>query len=261
MQKFRKKKITILNGRKIEEMNEIIICKNKSVIVAADVAEFCDLISLILAVKGVSGIGAFKLGFGLGLDGLKGMTEEIKKVLGKDFPVIYDHQKAANDIPDTGALFAKKLKEAGVDAAILFPFTGPVTQEAWTKSCQDAGLEVLTGGIMTHKKFLVSEGGYIADEAPEKIYRLACKLGVKHFAVPGNKLNWVQKIKEILTEELGEGNFVLYAPGFITQGGDISECGQVAGDKWHAIVGSAICGKINSDGAREAAINVTKMIA
>ena len=121
-------------------------------------------------------------------------------------------------------------------------------------------MNVLIGGIMTHAKFLVSEGGYIADDAPERIFRLACKLGVRHFVVPGNRINWVRYLKTVLYDELGEGNFVLYAPGFITQKGDISECGQVAGKEWHAIVGSAIYGKKTHGEMKEAAITVTKMI-
>jgi len=245
-----------------DKSRNLIIPAKKSIIVAADVEEFGDLIRLALAVKDVNGIGGFKVGFSLGIDGLTGIVKEVKAILGHDFPVIYDHQKAGNDIPAMGSVFARKLKNAGVKAAILFPFTGPATQEAWTKSCFDEGLEVLTGGIMTHQNFLVSEGGYISDEAPERIYRLACKLGVRHFVVPGNKINWVKKIYAILVEELGEGNFTLYAPGFITQEGDISECGQAAGPSWHAIVGSAIYGKMkNPDEMKQMAITVTKMIA
>lgn len=246
------------------DLNESIIQRKKSVIVAADVDDYRDLVRVALAVKGIDGIGAIKLGFGLGLDGLGNMTKEIKNILGESFPVIYDHQKAGNDIPDTGAIFARKMKRAGVDAAILFPFTGPATQEAWTKACFDEGLKVLTGGMMTHPKFLTDEGGYITGDVPERIYRLACKLGVIHFVVPGNKPEWVKKIRAILVEELGEGNFVLYAPGFITQGGDISECGQAAGNEWHAIVGSAIYGKSNllksPEEMRKSAARMVKLI-
>jgi orotidine-5'-phosphate decarboxylase len=117
---------------------------------------------------------------------------------------------------------------------------------------------------MTHPKFLVSEGGYVADEAVERIYRLACENGVNHFVVPGTKINWVKKIRQILEEKLGKGNFVLYAPGFISQGGDISECGQAAGDEWHAIVGSAIYGKGEPNSwakMKEEAEKVTRQIA
>ena len=171
--------------------------------------------------------------------------------------IIYDHQKAGNDIPDMGKGFSKDLKEAGVDAAILFPFAGPETQTIWTNECFEAGLQVLTGGIMTHPKFLVSEGGYIADDVPERIFRLACELGVNHFIVPGNKLHWVMKLRSLVVNELGEGNYTLSAPGFLTQGGDISECAKSAGDNWHAIVGSGI---YKADDIHQAAINITKQI-
>ena len=237
-----------------------IIEAQKSVIVAADVPDIVSLQKLVLAVKDVPGIGGVKLGFELGLQNLDVMAAIVRSTLRQreiEASIIYDHQKAGNDIPDIGINFARTLKKAGVDAAIVFPFTGPVTQERWTKACFDAGLQVLTGGIMTHSKFLVSEGGYIADDAPERIFHLACELGVRHFVVPGNKLHWVKKLRAILVEELGEGNFVLYAPGFIKQGGDISECGQAAGNEWHAIVGSAI---YKADDMRKAAIAVTSQI-
>ena len=210
---------------------------------------------------GVTGIGGFKLGLTLAMQDLSAAVSAVRQSLGPNFPVIYDHQKAGNDIPDMGKQFAEVLKKSGVDVAILFPFAGPATQEAWTKSCFNAGLQVLTGGVMTHSRFLVSEGGYIADESVERIYRLACKLGVKGFVVPGNKINWVNKIRSVLVEELGENNFVLYAPGFITQKGDISECGQAAGNEWHAIVGSAIYKQPTREEQRQAALTVTSQIA
>lgn len=242
------------------EQGQRIIEASRSVIVAADVYELKDLMTLLRATADISGISAFKPGITLGLDGLLEATRMIKLESDGRLKVIYDHQKAGNDIPEMGEKFAKKLVDAGVDAAILFPFTGPATQEAWTNACFSAGLQVLTGGIMTHPKFLVSEGGYIADEAPEAIFRLAAKLGVRHFVVPGNKLGWVQKLRAILVEELGEGNFVLYAPGFITQGGDLSECGLVAGKEFHGIVGSGIYNKDTVDAMRVAALRCTSQL-
>ena len=47
-----------------------LIEAKKSIIVAADVSSIADLKKLASAVKGVSGISGFKLGFDLGLDGL-----------------------------------------------------------------------------------------------------------------------------------------------------------------------------------------------
>lgn len=244
------------------EKEKLIIAEPRSVIVAADVSSIASLIDLVGATIDVPGISAYKIGASL-LKHLDAVVSNIRKIggrVGKVPAIIYDHQKAGNDIPDIGVGFAKMLAESGVNVAILFPFAGPATQEKWTTACFDAGLKVLTGGVMTHPKFLVSEGGYIADDAPERIIRLAVDLGVRHFVVPGTKLNWVQKIKELLDGLLGPGNYVLYAPGFIDQGGVITECGKFAGDNWHAIVGSAIYKKKTPNEMREAAILATSQI-
>jgi len=245
-------------------MNRIVPSKivpsKRSVIVAADVIGTSAFDSLIEGVAGVPGIGGIKIGFTMGLQNLANVVRVVRQKMGAHFPIIYDHQKAGNDIPEMSASFVALLQNSSVDAAILFPFAGPATQEAWTRACFDSGVQVITGGIMTHPKFLVSEGGYIADEAVDRIYRFACQLGVSHFVVPGNKVDWVRQIRATLVEELGEGNFVLYAPGFITQKGDISECGQAAGDEWHAIVGSAIYKQTSKEARRQAAIAVTSQI-
>lgn len=220
-----------------------LIKDQKSVIVACDVSTIIDLERLVEATCRIPGIGGYKIGLELVIPyGMGGMVEAIGRVFQaemNDKPIIYDHQKGGTDIPDLGAKFAKAL--AGyVDAVILFPFGGAQTAEDWIMACQDRGLVVLVGGHMTQKKFLVSEGGYIADEAPEQIYKLGAKMGVRDFVVPGNKVEFAAKYKRLLDEVLGEGSFTLYAPGFIAQGGAISETGKVAGDNWHAIVGSAI---------------------
>ncbi len=238
-----------------------IISSGKSVIVAADVPTDVKLRSLTEGMVGIPGIGGFKLGLTLAIQDLKKSVGIVRANMGWDFPIIYAHQKAGNAIPGMGPQFAEALRNSGVDAAILFPFTGPTTQTAWTKACFDTGLQVITGGMMTHANFLSSEGGYIADDSVERIYRNACSLGVGHFVVPGNKIEWVKRIRNWLLEELGDDNFVLYAPGFITQNGDISECGQAAGSEWHAIVGSAIYERPTAEEQRQAAIALTSQIA
>ncbi len=237
-----------------------IIPYDRSIVVAADVSSPAAAAFLAGALKGVNRIGGFKVGLELGLAGLKQTVDAIRNV-DPNAAVIYDHQKAGNDIPEMGAKFAKQVKMAGCDAAILFPFAGPETQERWTKDCQDAGLGIIVGGVMTHPKFLVSEGGYIADDAPERIVRLACALGVRDFVVPGTKIAWVEKLHGILVEELGIANFVLYAPGFITQGGDISECGRAAGAYFHPIVGRDIYGKATAAEMREAAVRLVRALS
>ncbi len=101
-------------------------------------------------------------------------------------------------------------------------------------------MHVMVGGHMTQKEFLASEGCFIADGAPERIYQVAAEACVRDFVVPGNKAALVNQYCGLLSRFLGEGNFTLYAPRFIAEGGSISETGKVAGKNRHTIVGSGI---------------------
>ena len=133
----------------------------KGVIVACDVSDSNTLLDVVKATSSVRGVAGYKLGFQLSLRcSLPFLVESIRREA-PSAQIIYDHQKAGNDIPDMGVRFAEACKAAGVDSVILFPLAGPVTQEAWTKACQDAGLKVIVGGNMTHKKFVTTDGGYV----------------------------------------------------------------------------------------------------
>ena len=236
-------------------MSERIIQADRSVIVAADVqAE--KLSKLVESTYLVEGIGGYKVGLALALE--KGLPNIVDLILyHTDLPVIYDHQKAGNDIPAMGATFAKVCSKAGVDAVILFPFAGPKTEKDWIQACQDQGLGVIVGAHMTQPNFLASEDGFIADESPDRIFTLAVEEGVRDFVVPGNKVEYVQHYKELFDNLLGIGNFTLYAPGFVTQGGEISEFAAIAGSQWHTIVGSGI---YNAEDMTFAANEMTKNI-
>lgn len=239
-------------------MNELLIPLEKSVIVAADV-EADKLSPLVKATSQVPLIGGYKVGLVLGLE--LSLPETVRRVKEHTpLPVIYDHQKAGNDIPEMGSQFARVCKQAGVDAVILFPFASRKTHVDWVKAAQDAGLGILVGGHMTQPEFLNSECGYIADDAPERIYSLATTLGIRDFVVPGNKVEYVTQYRELLENLLGVNNFALYAPGFITQGGDISEMAKVAGNRWHAIVGSAIYKATDMTAAAELMISQIKTL-
>lgn len=233
-----------------------LISIQRSVIPACDVGDLDVFEKIVRETSDIEGIGGYKIG--LELVAPFGLLEVVGR--GREYtdkPFIYDHQKAGNDIPELGVKFAEGLRKAGVESAILFPFSSPVTQSEWTKACQDAGLTVIVGGHMTHQQFLESEGGYIADSAPERIYRLGAQMGVRDFVVPGNKVESVNKYRELLEEILGESNFTLYAPGFIAQGGVIADAGKAAGRNWHAIVGSGI---YRAQNMREAAQQMVSQI-
>jgi len=159
-------------------------------------------------------------------EGARKVVREIRRLT--NLPIIYDHQKYGTDIPDlSGGEILESFKDAGIDGLIIFPFAGIKTLQATVEGCRRANLISIVGGEMTHPGFLVSEGGYIADDSPEKIYRDAAHLGVDTFVVPGTK---IEKIKEY-TKVIGDlvPNPRLMFPGIGKgQGGDIAEAFKAA---------------------------------
>ncbi len=214
----------------------MIIAQPRSIIPACDVdAERYE--QMVKATADVPGIGAYKLGFVLALSiGLPRAVEIARKYTDK--PLIYDHQKAGTDIPETGEAFANVCRNAGIDAVIFFPQAGPETERAWIDFARNENLGVIVGGLMTHKKYVRSESGFIADEAIVEMYETAANLGINDYVVPGNNPVAIRKIRAMLERE--HAHPVFYSPGFVAQGGAISEAAQAAGDHYHAIVGRGI---------------------
>lgn len=242
-------------------MSERIIEADRSIVIAADVPPdvFEAQVRKLVGSSPVEGVGGIKVGFQVGLGlGLRRAVELIKS--GVDYPVyrpgknvatIYDHQKAGTDIPDTGKNFAKAMRDADVEAAILFPFSGPDTEESYIRELQEIGVGVIVGAEMTHPN-IAGEKGYVRDDAFQRMFFQAIGLGVRNFVVPGNKPERVAYYRNFFDKEIGEGDFDLFAPGFVAQGGEITEAGKAAGKRWHAIVGRGITQAANvGEAARE----------
>lgn len=234
--------------------------KNATIKIPKSIVPSCDFESikgferLVKETHDIEGIGAYKIGFELGLKyGLPKVVEVCKKYTKK--PIIYDHQKAGTDVPFTGEKFAKVCREAGVDAVILFPQAGPDTERDWIRFAQKEGLKVIVGGEMTHKGYLSSEGGFLKDSAPEEMYKVAMQNGVFEFVVPGNKPEKISHYKKLF--ESHGIKPVLYSPGLVAQGGDITDSAKAAGDYWHAIVGR---GLYEAQDIRKAALELTSRL-
>ncbi|HVS79320.1 MAG TPA: orotidine 5'-phosphate decarboxylase / HUMPS family protein [Candidatus Saccharimonadales bacterium] len=216
----------------------------KGVVWAADVdpEQFAPTMEQIGDAEGLVGV---KIGFEVGLGLSLAEASRIVRAY-SDAKVLYDHQKAGNDIPDTSVNFARAMERGNVDGAILFPFTGPRTQVEWTTALQGAGLGVFTGAEMTHPGFKEAEGGSIGDQALEQIIDIALDLGVGNFIVPGNKAASVEHWRKKIAQVRGVGRFAFAAPGFVDQGGSVTEAGSVAGPIWHPIIGRGV--HANKDG-------------
>ena len=210
--------------------------EKNGIIIAADV-QFEKLPDLVKSTHDLKGILGYKLGFKIGLEvGLPKAVQTIRNITDKT--IMYDHQKAATDIPDTGKLFAKVCKQSGVDSVILFPQAGPVTEAAWIKAMRDENLNVIVGGLMSHKGYTQSDGGFIADDSIIEMYLIAADHEVTDFVAPATNPKATTKIRMML-EHRGIKP-IIYTPGIGTQGGLMEETSKAAGRSWCPIVGRSI---------------------
>ena len=247
--------MTLKSGRKENEVKKMATIKiDRSIIPACDVASMEKLLEIVRETADVEKVGAYKIGFELALRyGLKDLVKAVREH--SDKPVIYDHQKAGTDIPATGKKFCEACKECEVDTVIFFPQAGPETEKAWIEAAKDSSLGIIVGGEMTHKAYLEKEGGFIRDSAPKEMYSIAAELGVNEFVVPGNRPDSIKSYRELLE---GKGIVpVFYSPGLVAQGGEISESGEAAGKKWHAIVGRGI---YQAENIKKAAIELSEKL-
>lgn len=236
-----------------------IIQRDRSVIPACDVSTLDELRELVKQTADIEKIGGYKIGFMLeSLFSLPKVVEVIKTLTDK--PVIYDHQKGGTDIPDMGKKFGRISRLSGVDAVILFPQSGPITEYEWIKAIQERDLAIIVGGHMTHSRYLEADlsnnkknyskifkelgiehkiGGFIRTLAPGDIYEIAARMGVTDFAVPGNKPHMIIHYKNVI-ENSGISEPIFYSVGLVAQDGKISEAAEAAGERFHAIIGRGI---------------------
>ena len=132
----------------------------------------------------------------------------------------------------------KVCKDSGVDYVIIFPQSGPVTEDAWINAAKKHDLNIIVGGEMTHKGYLESENGFLKSNAPRRMYQIAASLGVTNYVVPGNKPEKIIEYKEFLENKGIKPIF--FSPGLVAQGGSLTDGAKAAGENWHAIVGRGI---------------------
>jgi len=208
------------------------------IILAADVPSLEDLrklAELSLVTPEVVGV---KVGFTLALRfGLPAIVKFVNDI--NMLPVIYDHQKAATDIPAMGKPFAETCRDAGVKGVIFFPHAGPKTLEAFVSAGFDCGLETFLGLSMTHPQYHLGDGGFIVNDAPDKICKIGIDLGVRSFVLPGNKPDLIKKFAQGPLISIQPTTIIM--PGIGSQGGSISTATEATkGHHPFFIIGSAI---------------------
>lgn len=224
--------------------------KDHGIIIACDV-KLNRLKEIVEKTEDIEGVVGYKIGSNLAIEyGLRNVIEEMNTNL----PIIYDHQKAGNDIPYIAPKFAAACRGAGVKGVILFPFAGVSSEEAFIDAIMENEMVPMIGGEMTHPGFLAEDGGFIRDDAPAKIYEIGAKKGVEYFILPGNKEEAVKKYHFFIASLINEPKYCM--PGIGRQGGEIERIFRILrGYPSYAIIGSAI---YNSRDIRESAIKFSR---
>ncbi|MBL8386082.1 MAG: orotidine 5'-phosphate decarboxylase [Burkholderiales bacterium] len=214
----------------------------------ADGVDACKrTIDLTAAVDGVVG---YKLGMTMVLR--LGLAESVRQLRAHtDLPLLYDHQKAGPDVFDMAPKFAGLCAEAGVDGLILFPTAGPRAVDAFVGETIRRGMLALVGGDLPFPDYNVGGGGYVADDALERIIDRAIACGADHFVVPGNTPDKLRRHAARLKGRLARPVFVV--PGIGPLGGKIGDLVAAAGGaSVYGVVGRAVYGASDQTAAARA---------
>ena len=195
-------------------------------------------LNVIKQTCNVPGITEYKLGGGPLRMALDEMMKRIRDIT--DLPILYDHQKAGMDMPDNAKPYVERCREAGVDGLLLFPVAGPEAVRQFVGRTIEAGMIPVAGGDILLSDYAISDGGFVADDAWERIVEIAGGIGGRHFVMPA-KRDKVETRTRWLCEIVDQP--VIYIVGFGPLGGRVDEAFAAAkgAPALRAIVGRSIC--------------------
>lgn len=206
---------------------------------ALDMATLDELERVVRATTGVEGVTGYKLGLTAVLRlGLTPAMARLRELT--DLPILYDHQKAGPDMPDMAGKFTAICAEAQVSGLILFPVAGPTAVRNFGGEALKQGLIPVVGGEIPVPDYTVSGGGYLADDALDRIMADAAAVGVDHFVLPAHDPASIERRCGWMRDSLADP--VVFLTGFGPLGGSIPEAlsraGRMSGR--HAIVGRLV---------------------
>jgi orotidine-5'-phosphate decarboxylase len=165
---------------------------NHGIVISCNFNGFQKLEETIKSTSNLPFVAGYKIGIELVLrSGLSKVVNSIRKYT--DLPIIYDHQKFGSDVPEiyTKSLF-EAIKSSGADALVIIPHAGKETLNISVKRCFEVGLVPIIGGDLVHKGYIIEEGGYIDNNAHQRIYLDAARLGVSHFIMACSRLDRIK---------------------------------------------------------------------
>jgi orotidine-5'-phosphate decarboxylase len=220
------------------QWHDVRLRATHGIVIALDMESLDQMRNVVDRTSDIPSIVGYKVGLTVTLRlGLSGAVGHLRAAT--DLPLIYDHQKAGPDVPDMAPKFCATCKEARVDGLILFPLAGPRAVVAFAGSAYRNRLLPIVGGDLPFPDYNASGGGYVIDDALDKIFRKAIEIGVDHFVIPGNTPDKIRHHARWLVEKVERPS--LFVPGIGALGGSIADAFAAApGCNVYAVVGRAI---------------------
>lgn len=190
------------------------------IVPALDIESHERLEAVVKATSGIEGIAGYKLGLTSVLQfGLKEAVRRLQALT--DLPILYDHQKAGPDMPDMAKKYTAMCAEAGVDGLILFPVAGPTAVDGFVGEAIAAGLAPVVGGEIPVPDYGVSGGGYMLDDALDRILARSVERGADHFVLPAHDTAKIKRWSNWICGHVKEP--VVFLTGFGSLGGTIED--------------------------------------
>jgi orotidine-5'-phosphate decarboxylase len=206
---------------------------------ALDVNSLDHMARVIEATRDVEGIVGYKLGLSTVLrTGLAAAMRMVRELT--DHPIVYDHQKIGPDMPDMAGKFYDICREAGVDGVIIFPVAGPTAVREFAGQAIKNGIVPIVGGQIPVNDYSVSGGGFMVDDALERIIDLAAAVGTTNFVLPANNPETIRSRCGQMAASVKDP--IVFLTGIGPLGGKIEEAFSAASEIPHrlAIVGRLI---------------------
>ncbi|MEP9353089.1 orotidine 5'-phosphate decarboxylase / HUMPS family protein [Xanthobacter sp. KR7-65] len=175
--------------------------------------------AVVKATSGVEGVAGYKLGLtSVMRHGLKEAMRRVRDLT--DLPILYDHQKAGPDMPDMAKKFTALCAEAEVDGLILFPVAGPTAVDGFVGEALKAGIAPVVGGEIPVADYGVSGGGYLLDDALDRILARSAAAGADHFVLPAHDIAKVTRWSQWIAGNVKDP--LVFLTGFGSLGGTIA---------------------------------------
>ena len=190
------------------------------IVPALDVDAPEQLDRVVRETTGVAGVAGYKIGLSSVLR--VGLAESVRRLRDlTDLPLLYDHQKAGPDMPDMADKFTALCRDAKVDGLILFPVAGPTAVDRFVGAARAYGLVPVVGGEIPVPDYGAAGGGYLLDDALDRILRRAAGAGADHFVLPAHDPAKIERWSGWIAANVAEPTVCL--TGFGSLGGTIAD--------------------------------------